>query len=118
MPKQRADKGHSRRLDADTVAKIYELREKYPRGSATGIRDKMIADGIIDAADVSVTTFQRFIKKNNLKGASTPGMKDRQAFEAEFPTGMYQADYSYDPVIPIFFLNHWKYRLSPKKISE
>ena len=73
MPKQRSDKGHSRRLDADAMAKIYELREKYPRLSATGIRDKMIADGIIDAADVSITTFQRFIKKNNLKGASAPG---------------------------------------------
>ena len=99
MPKQRADKGHSRRLDADAMAKIYELREKYPRLSATGIRDKMIADGIIDAADVSVTTFQRFIKKNNLKGASAPGMKDRKAFEEEFSTGMYQADTLYGPRI-------------------
>ena len=99
MPKQRADKGHSRRLDADAMAKIYELREKYPRLSATGIRDKMIADGIIDAADVSVTTFQRFIKKNNLKGASAPGMKDRRAFEEEFSTGMYQADTLYGPRI-------------------
>ena len=99
MPKQRADKGHSRRLDADAMAKIYELREKYPRLSATGIRDRMIADGIIDAADVSVTTFQRFIKKNNLKGASAPGMKDRRAFEEEFSTGMYQADTLYGPRI-------------------
>ena len=99
MPKQRSDKGHSRRLDADAMAKIYELREKYPRLSATGIRDKMIADGIIDAADVSVTTFQRFIKKNNLKGASAPGMKDRRAFEEEFSTGMYQADTLYGPRI-------------------
>ena len=99
MPKQRADKGHSRRLDADAMAKIYELREKYPRLSATGIRNKMIADGIIDAADVSVTTFQRFIKKNNLKGASAPGMKDRRAFEEELSTGMYQADTLYGPRI-------------------
>ena len=99
MPKQRADRGHSRRLDADAMAKIYELREKYPRLSATGIRDKMIADGIINAADVSVTTFQRFIKKNNPKGASAPGMKDRRAFEEEFSTGMYQADTLYGPRI-------------------
>lgn len=99
MPKQRADKGHSRRLDTDAIAKIYELREKYPKLSATGIRSKMIADGIIDAADVSVTTFQRFIKKNNLKGASAPGQKDRRAFEEEFSTGMYQADTLYGPRI-------------------
>ena len=91
MPRERADKGCSRKLDADVIAKIYELREKYPRLSAAGIRDKMIADGFINASDVSITTFQRFIKKNNLKGASAPGQKDRRAFEEEYSTGMYKA---------------------------
>lgn len=99
MPRERADKGHSRKLDSDVITKIYELREKYPRLSATGIRDKMIADGLIHASDVSVTTFQRFIKKNNLKGACAPGVKDRKAFEEEFSTGMYQADTLYGPYI-------------------
>lgn len=99
IPKQRADKGHCRRLDADAISKIYELREKFPRLSASGIRSKMIADGIINASDASVTTFQRFIRKNNLKGASSPGRKDRRAFEEEFSTGMYQADTLYGPYI-------------------
>ena len=99
MPRERADKGRSRKLDADAIAKIYELREKYPRLSAAGIRDKMIADGLINAVDVSVTTFQRFIKKNTLKGACAPGLKDRRAFEEEFSTGMYQADTLYGPYI-------------------
>ena len=99
MPKQRSDKGHSRRLDADVIAAIYELREKFPRLTATGIRDKMISDGLIKAADVSVTTFQRFIKKNNLKGAYAPGRKDRRAFEEEFSTGMFQADTLYGPYL-------------------
>ena len=99
IPKERADKGHTRRLDADAITKIYELRERYPRLTATGIRDKMIMDGIINDSDASVTTFQRFIKKNNLKGASAPGQKDRKAFEEEFCTGMYQADTLYGPYI-------------------
>lgn len=99
MPKQRADRGRSRKLDADVIAGIYELREKFPRLSATGIRDKMIADGLIRAEDVSASTFQRFIKKNNLKGACAPGRKDRRAFEEEFSTGMYQADTLYGPYI-------------------
>lgn len=99
LPKQQADKGHSRRLDPDVIAKIYELRERFPRLSASGIREKMIADGIIGAADASVSTFQRFIRNNHLKGASAPGMKDRRAFEEEFSTGMYQADTLYGPCI-------------------
>ena len=99
IPKERSDKGHTRRLDADVIAKIYDLREKYPRLTATGIRDKMIMDGFIKESDASVATFQRFIKKNNLKGASAPGQKDRKAFEEEFATGMYQADTLYGPFI-------------------
>lgn len=99
IPKERADRGHSRKLDSDAIAKIYELHERYPKLSATGIRNRMIADGLINAADVSVTTFQRFIKKNNLKGASAPGQKDRRAFEEEFSTGMFQADTLYGPYI-------------------
>lgn len=101
IPHERADKGHTRRLDADAITKIYELREKYPRLTATGIRDKMIMDGFIKASDASVTTFQRFIKKNNLKGASAPGQKDRKAFEEEFCTGMYQADTLYGPYVKV-----------------
>lgn len=97
IPKERADKGHSRRLDADAMAKICELRERYPKLSATGIYRKMISDGIIDAASVSVTTIQRFVKNNHLKGAAAPGRKDRRAFEEEFSTGMYQADTLYGP---------------------
>lgn len=99
IPKERSDKGHTRKLDADVIAKIYDLREKYPRLTATGIRDKMILDGFIKESDASVATFQRFIKKNNLKGASAPGQKDRKAFEEEFATGMYQADTLYGPFI-------------------
>lgn len=99
MPKQRSDKGHSRRLDADVIAGIYELRERFPRLTAAGIRDKMISDGLIKAADVSVTTFQRFIKNNNLRGAFAPGRKDRRAFEEEFSTGMFQADTLYGPYL-------------------
>ena len=99
IPKERADRGHSRKLDPDAIAKIYELHERYPKLSTAVIRNRMIADGLINAADVSVTTFQRFFKKNNLKGASTPGQKDRRAFEEEFSTGMFQADTLYGPYI-------------------
>lgn len=99
IPKARSDKGRTRKLDADAIAKIYDLHERYPRLTATGIRDKMIMDGFIRESDASIATFQRFIKKNNLKGASSPGKKDRKAFEEEFSTGMFQADTLYGPFI-------------------
>ena len=99
IPKERSDKGHCRRLDADTISKIYELRERFPRLTASGIRSKMIADGLLNASDASVSTFQRFIRKNSLKGDSPAGIRDRKAFEEEFATGMYQTDTLYEPFI-------------------
>ena len=99
MPRDRADRGKSRRLDADAISAIYKAREQFPRLTATGIREKLIADGVIRACDASVATFQRFIKKQNLKGASAPGQRDRKAFEEEFCTGMYQGDTLYGPFI-------------------
>lgn len=99
IPRQRSDKGHSRRLDPDAIARIYELRARFPKLSASGIRQMMVAEGSIRQTDASVSTFQRFMRKNNLKGAAAPGMKDRKAFEEEFSTGMYQADTLYGPCL-------------------
>jgi putative transposase len=59
----------------------------------------MIADGIINRRDVSLSTVQRYVKSHNLKGAANPAQKDRKAFEEEFACGMYQGDSLYGPYI-------------------
>ena len=46
IPKERSDKGHCRRLDADSISKIYELRERFPRLSASGIRSITMASSM------------------------------------------------------------------------
>ena len=99
IPKNRQDKGKSRKLDSDTIARIYILRELFPKINATQIYLKLIEEGIIKKLDVSVNTIQRYVKHHNLKGANAPGMKDRKAFEEEYAGGMYQADTLYGPYI-------------------
>lgn len=47
----------------------------------------MIADGLINAADVSVTTFQRFIKKNSLKGTNRSKRNEHRIVTAKCRTG-------------------------------
>ena len=37
IPKERSDRGHTRKLDADMIAKIYEMHEKYPRLTAVQV---------------------------------------------------------------------------------
>jgi len=99
IPKMRCDSGKSRRLDDDAIAAIYRIREEFPKINAKEIRLKMISDGIINCKDVSLSTVQRYVKNNNLKGAACPGLKDRKAFEEEFACGMYQGDSLYGPYI-------------------
>ena len=92
MPKVRSDTGISRVLSDTAIAEMYRLKQQFPRINATLIYTKLIADGFIKQSEVSVSAVQRFIKKNDLKSARNPNIKDRKAFEEEFPCNMYQAD--------------------------
>lgn len=92
MPKSRSDSGVSRALSDTAIAEIFRLKQQFPRINATLIYSKLIADGFIKQSAVSVCAVQRFIKKNDLRSARNPNIKDRKAFEEEFPCGMYQAD--------------------------
>jgi len=94
----RRDKGTRRALSNDVIAQIYSLKEKYPRLSATQIREKLIADGTVTAR-VSVRCFQRFVKEWNLKRGTPASQKDRKAFEEEYFGGMWQADSCHFPYI-------------------
>jgi transposase InsO family protein len=92
MPRTRSDAGSSRVLPDAAIAEIHRLKEEFPRINATLIHSKLIADGFIKSSEASVSSVQRFIKKNAIKCGRQPGFKDRKAFEEEFPGDMYQAD--------------------------
>ena len=92
MPKTRSDAGVSRVLSDAAIEEIYRLKDKLPRMNGTLIYNRLIADDFINRSDVSVSAVQRFIKRNNLKSVGELNVKDRKAFEEEFPGNMYQAD--------------------------
>ena len=92
MPKSRSDIGVSRVLSDTAIAEIHRLKQQFPRINATLIYTKLIEDGFIKASKISVCAVQRFIKNNNLKTVALQNVKDRKAFEEEFPCSMYQAD--------------------------
>ncbi|SCP99964.1 DDE-type integrase/transposase/recombinase [Anaerobium acetethylicum] len=99
IPKRRSDIGVPRALSDAAIAEIYRLKETFPRINATLIYQKLIEDGFITPSGTSVSAVQRFIKRNDLKSARNPNIKDRKAFEAEFPCDMYQADTCYSVFI-------------------
>lgn len=98
MPKERSDKGTTRVLPDTAIERIYQLKQEYPRLNATQIHAKLIQEGLIPAV-VSVCAVQRFVKRNDLKGARNLNMRDRKAFEEDAFGRMWQADTCYFPHI-------------------
>lgn len=98
LPRQRSDKGYSRKLDSIAIEGIYKLRKKYPKAAATMIHVMLLEDGLINE-NVSVRSIQRFIRNNDLKSARDPNVRDRKAFEMSAFGCMWQADTAYTPYI-------------------
>mgnify|MGYP003292645106 FL=1 len=98
MPKSRSDLGTSRALPDTAIEEIYRLKEAFPRLNATQIHKQLVEDSFIPAT-VAVDAVQRFIKKNDLKSARNPNIRDRKAFEEDSFGKMWQADTCYLPHI-------------------
>ena len=98
MPQERSDKGTSRALSDTAIEEIYRLKQAFPRLNATQIHAQLIAEGFIPAC-VSVCAVQRFIKRNDLKSARNPNLRDRKAFEEDTFGKMWQTDTCYFPHI-------------------
>ena len=98
MPSERSDKGSTRVLSDCAIEEIFRLKQDFPRLNATQIHAQLVRDGFI-SANVNVSTVQRFIKRNDLKGARNPNMRDRKAFEEDAFGKMWQTDTCYFPYI-------------------
>lgn len=83
VPKTRCDKGGTRVITEEAELEIRRLRWEYPRLNATQIHDRLIEDAILPAT-ASVSSVQRYIKKNNLRGSAAAPVKDRKAFEEAY----------------------------------
>ena len=101
MPVERSDKGTTRVLPDIAIEEIFRLKREFPRLNATQIHSQLIQNGFIPGS-VSVCAVQRFIKRNDLKSARNPNLRDRKAFEEEAFGRMWQADYPDVSFIPTF----------------
>jgi len=99
-PKERIDIGRPRALPDNAISMIQSLKEEFPYITGKAIYNKLIEEGVINAAGTSLATVQRYIRFNGLKlpSENTLTMK---AFEMEFANDCWQADTSQGPVIKI-----------------
>ena len=98
IPSERVDKGSTRVLSDAAIERIFSLKVEFPRINGVEIHKRLKEEGFIPEG-VSVSSVQRFIKNNDLKGARNPNMKDRKAFETDAAGKMWQADTKYMPYI-------------------
>lgn len=98
MPKTRCDKGSSRALPDTAIEEIFRIKQDFPKLNATQIYFRLVENGFIPST-VSVASVQRFIKKNDLRSARNPNVKDRKAFEHAYFGSLWQADTCYLPHI-------------------
>jgi len=98
MPRPRSDKGTTRVMSDVAAEEIFRLKEAFPRINATQIHQQLVSGDFIPAT-VDVSTVQRFIKKNDLKSARNPNMRDRKAFEEDAFGKLWQADTCFLPHI-------------------
>ena len=98
MPNTRSDKGLSRTLNEEAITEIYRIKLEHPRMNATQIYEHLVRDSFIPA-NVSVDSVQRFIRRNDLKSARDPNLRDRKAYEEDEFGKIWQADTCYLPYI-------------------
>jgi transposase len=99
-PKTRGDCGKSRKLSNAAVQKMHEIKEKYPYITAKAIYKKLIEEDLLNVADISLSSIQRFIRNNGLKSPAV-NQQTVKAFEMEFANDCWQADTAWGPVIKI-----------------
>ena len=98
MPHTRSDKGSTRALSDASIEELYRVKEKFPRLNATQIYNHLVENGFL-SSKVNVCAVQRFIRKNDLKDARNPNIRDRKQFEEDSFGRMWQADTCYLPHI-------------------
>ncbi|MGN0974340.1 MAG: DDE-type integrase/transposase/recombinase [Bacilli bacterium] len=106
-PKNRSDKGNSRKLKAEVKELVISLKKANPKRTAKSIYQEIIITTKIKPFELSLSTVQRYIK--NLDLSTDSNIKDRRAFEFENPNDCWQSDISVGPYLTINGVKHKTY---------
>lgn len=100
-PKERADRGLTRRLSPEELDVILEERKKHPLIAIKVFYEQLIKQGVITTSCVSYATVLRFLKTNGLGKQITNASPGRKRFSFDKVNRMWQGDLSYGPYIPV-----------------
>ena len=101
-PKQRSDRGKTRRYDKDTCLTLIRLRKKMP-AMTVPLFIREVEQLKVLPADIELkpSSLYRFFHQEGLMNKETAGRVDRRKFEAELPNDLWQCDVMHGPKLNI-----------------
>lgn len=106
-PKNRSDKGGSRKLKSEIKELVIRLKKENPQRTAKSIYQEIIVTTKVKPFELSLSTVQRYVKNIDLTIATN--IKDRRAFEFENANDCWQSDISVGPYLTINGVKHKTY---------
>ena len=101
MPKKRKDTGFPRALDAAIQEEITRRKKANPKLTTSIIVRQLLEENKLTPGAVSIATIYRFMANSGLKDFTGKTIKERRAFEADFPGELWQSDLMYGPYLSI-----------------
>lgn len=98
LPKDRSDRGNSRKLDEDLKEQIQTLRKNYPRMSAAAIHQHLQDNGSFCKGEISLSTVNRFVNKL-ITESDSDVYSDIRRYEREHVNEVWCGDTSAGPYI-------------------
>jgi transposase InsO family protein len=97
MPKERADKGQSRKIHSQLQEDIKKALETVPVISGSALYRLLVCEGKIPVRGINEGTLRKFIKDNDLRQLPIP--KGRKKFEKEHINELWTADCMHGPYV-------------------
>jgi transposase InsO family protein len=99
LPKERNDKGQSRKIDAQLKSAIAEALTNYPFLSGAALHRLLISQGAIGLGGINEGTLRKYINDNQLREKTPP--TPRKKFEKEHINQLWTADCLHGPYIKL-----------------
>ena len=99
IPKERNDKGQSRKIDHHLKETIMKALAAYPYLSGAALHRLLISEGAIGLGGINQGTLRKFIRDNRLRETITPTA--RKKFEKKHINELWTADCMHGPYIKL-----------------
>lgn len=99
LPKEREDKGQSRKIDTQLAQVIKETLASFPFLSGSALYRMLMAEGQVQMGHINENTLRKFIKDNQLREINPP--EARKKFEKEHVNELWTADCMHGPYLKL-----------------